>query len=425
MPGIYPIYHSLVEKLAAKVISRVVQDNVALGDAITEAVRYAELTRQQTIHMCSILQDYGMQYNGDPKNYFSYPDGDGLADSIPVAKPGYVVYAGDSSKVKNGSMDKVFSTIAELRKKGFTNDEIKAFNSELSSIIDAIDEVGSSYDKLEQQYGSTLSGSEEVEESVPGFKLFPEPVVKEKAPLANQNAQPQKEELAVAASAKRWRQALEKWAQAADVEAPTNENIEEALKGANAPAAETGAGEPEAAADLGDADLGDADLELDEPASDEGDLDADLGDADLGGSEAVSAKVRPAPQELQSRVKDAPKWEIENILSIQSAENFYSNLRKDLEKVVFNENIVLDAASLKQYDEVRQKIDDELQKIKDAQKETKKLEKKEGELEEEFEVGNNDEEFEVTQEAGPEGELADLGEVPTEEMIVEQDAETK
>jgi hypothetical protein len=390
----YPGYHSLVEKLAAKVISRVVQDGVALGYAITEAVKYADLDRQQTIHMCAVLQDYGMQYNGDQKNYFSYPDNDGLGKDVPVAEQGYVAYANAESRIKNGSMDKVFSTIAELRKKGFTDEEIVAFNAELDPIIAAINNVVGSYEEIVDKYEN--AGSEE------GMVLFPQ---------GRQDAMATEDQLAVAASAKRYRQSLEKWAQAADVEveSATKDNVAEALSGANAPAAAPAPDDALPAEAAGDEDL-------------LGDLGAgvadDLGGEDLGGEEPaeaagpVSAKVKPSPDELQTKIQDAPKWEIENILSIQSAENFYGNLRKELESVVFNENIVLDAASLKQYDGVRQKIDDEIQKIGDAQKETKKLEKKEGELEEEFEVGGDQDAS-----AGPVEDFQVEGDAPTEDLL--------
>ena len=125
MPGSYPFYHSLVEKLAGKVISRVVHDGADLGSAIKEAANFAKLSRQQTIHMCAILQDYGMQYNGDPKDYFYSPDD--LGKDFPNTEKGYVVYANSDSKTVQGSMNRVFKTIANHRVKPRSRAYIKFY----------------------------------------------------------------------------------------------------------------------------------------------------------------------------------------------------------------------------------------------------------------------------------------------------------
>jgi hypothetical protein len=181
-----------------------------------------------------------------------------------------------------------------------------------------------------------------------------------------------------------------------EVEAPTDENVANTLQEATSGADEQtddAISFREDATDAADDDLGNVDVE--EEFS-EGE--------NLGGS--VNAKVRPTPEEIESRLADAPKWEVRNILSIQSAEKFYDNLRKELEAVVFNENIVLDEDALTKYDQIRAKIDGEVDKISSAQKETKKLEEKETDLEEQFEEQ-------------PTEDLA-AGELPTEEIIEEE-----
>jgi predicted nuclease with TOPRIM domain len=139
----------------------------------------------------------------------------------------------------------------------------------------------------------------------------------------------------------------------------------------------------------------------------------------------VSATVRPTPADLESKISDAPEWEVENILSIQSAENFYNNLRKELEAVVFNENIVLGKDSLKKYDGIRAKIDEQLDKIKEAQKEKKKLEEKETDLEDKFEGGEDEMASDDLGDLPPiPGEENLEGEAPTEEIVTEEGQES-
>lgn len=392
---------SLEERLASKVISRVVTDGVALTNAITEAVKFADLTRQQTIHLCAILQDYGMVYNGDPRSYFQ--SSDDMGKDVPNPEAGYQVYAGNKSSIKTASLDKIFDTIVELRKKGFKDEEISAFNPDLSDILAAIDEADEKLTKVSTDLNNRLQTPQQ-------------------APVEELEEQPAAEpEMELAAMSVRGKIVQ---AQAADVEVeePTKENISKALEDANAPAPEEGGGElamADEGADLGadGGDLGGADEEI------------DLGGDDvLGGGGDVNATVRPTPSDLETRISDAPEWEVENILSIQSAENFYNNLRKDLEAVVFNENIVLSKESLKSYDGIRSKIDEQLDKIKEAQKEKKKLEEKETDLSEEFDGGEAGGELDMADESLGDlppipGEESPEGEAPTEEIVAEEGQE--
>ena len=399
----HPPYHALVEKLAAKVITRVVKDGISLSNAITEAVKFAELDRQQTIHMCSLLQDYGMVYNGDHNNYFFMPED--MGKDFPNTPNGYVVYANK----KNKNMDKVFDTIAQFKKAGLTDEEIVAFNPNIAPILEAVSQIESNYLGIVEDLRSGVS-PEQAE--MPQFSWQGEK--EEVKPFTPFGAEQPIENLQMAASAKRgsfFKQAQEE----AEVDTATPENLKKSLQDANKEAAP---------AEGGDADMGDlGDLGGDEDAPKEEGIDEDLGglEGDAGGEEfevsdesGVKATVRPSPSDLESEVSSAPKWEVDNILSIQVAENYYGSMRKKLDAVVFNENIMLDEESIKKYDAVRQKIDEQLEKIKDAQKETKKVEKKENELEQEFEVGGE----EGGEEVGKE-EKSPEEEIPTEELLVE------
>jgi len=99
---------------------------------------------------------------------------------------------------------------------------------------------------------------------------------------------------------------------------------------------------------------------------------------------AINVEVTPSPSELTQMAQAGPAWEISNMLSIQKAEEYYNQLKKQLEDVVFNPNIKIDLNGVAQYDKVRSMIDAELNKINEATKGKEKLEKKEDELEEEI-----------------------------------------
>jgi len=396
MPGQYPGYHSLVEKLAQKVISRVVHDGLDLGNAVKEAYNYAKLSRQQTIHMCAVLQDYGMQYNGDPKDYFYFP-GD-LGAGFPNTEQGYVTYANSNSRSVTGAMNRVFKTISELKKQGFSNQEISELNPDLIPILDSMEEVVKDFNQISDDIDRAVPSADQ---SVPDGQAADSVQIPFESLQRDQSQSEEEGERYLApAAAFQARRLVVAQEQDVEVEAPTPDNVQNALQDANS--------------DLGGEDVGaedDADLPPLPGDEDElGGMDQSLDGEDVGGGD-VSATVKPSPSDLDERINGAPEWEVENILSIQSAENFYTNMRKDLEAVVFNENITLDQEALKKYDAVRAKIDEQLDKITDAQKETKKLEEKETDLSEEFEVGNDGLE---------EAPMEDLGgEAPTDELTAE------
>jgi len=154
--------------------------------------------------------------------------------------------------------------------------------------------------------------------------------------------------------------------------------------------------------------------QADPVAAPEGDLTVEEGDASAG----MNVEATPSPAELTDMAQQGPQWEIDNMLSINKAEEYYNQLKKDLEAVAFNPNIKMDLNGISQYDKVRNMIDAELNKIKEAIKGKEKIEKKEYKLEEEVKgVGNPEltvEEGEPTQRATTEPEGIEEAEPSTE-----------
>lgn len=341
MPDSYPFYHSLVEQLAAKVITRIVQDGVAMEDAIKESIHYAGLDRQQVIHLCFTLQDYGLDGNYDPKNYF-YTSSD-MGKAFPSTDNGYVVYAS-----KRNELAPVFAAVEELRAIGFSNQEIVDINPELNDILALVDEFASKYENV-----------------------------------MHQQHQPEMQMAAGLISSRT------KKAQAVDVEAPTPDKIKEVMDDSpvEQPAGETPAPEAPAA----------------EPTAggDETFFEDEAAPAAEGGA---SVTISPSPEELSEKITGAPKWTVENILSIDKARAYYEGMKKDLEDIVLNDKIKIGEELMQKYNEQRSAIDEALNKIDDAQKDTKKLEKKEDELEDQYE--------EV-----PAGDVPTEGQIATEEPV--------
>jgi len=390
MPGNYPAYHSLIQKLAGKVITRVVKNGASLSDAIKEAINYAELNRQQAIHLCSILQEYNMPYNGDPMDFFR--SSEDLGKGFPNPAEGYVVYA------STGSMKPVFGAIEQLKQAGFTSKQIIAMNEDLEPIVNTMDEVdsaseedGSEEDGRQAAIASFMKGISGEYQLVDSLDAEADEAIAALQSLEKESSSfAPEEEFAIAASSRIKKIAQQLGDAGNDAEKPSPDNIKSLLDDANAPEENVGEDAATATEDAG-LDLGGGDM-----------------GGELGGEQApeasseVSAQISPAPSELKEKLSSKPEWSVDNILSIQKAENFLENIRKELETIVFNENIILDSETVKQYDNIREMIDGELDKIKEAQKETKKLENKENELEEEFEVKD----------------------VPTEEMIAPPKEET-
>lgn len=345
MPESYPFYHSLVEQLAAKVITRIVQDGVSMEDAIKESIHYADLDRQQVIHLCFTLQDYGLSANNDPKNYFYTPADMGKA--FPSVDNGYVVYAG-----KKQNLEPVFAAVEELKAIGFTDQQINDINPELDSILSLVNEYQ--------------------------HKFFD---------VMNSN-QPEMQMAAGLISSRT------KTAQAIDVEAPTPDKIKEVSDNTpvEQPAPETPAPTEEMPTDTGGDETFFEDEEGSEPAA--------------GGA---TVTISPSPEDLKEKLTNAPKWTVENILSIDKAKAYYEQMKKDLEDIVLNDKITIGEDLMQQYNEQRSAIDQAINKIDEAQKDTKKLEEKQEDLETEYE--------EV-----PEGDVPTEGQIANEEAPAEAPA---
>jgi hypothetical protein len=362
----YPMYHGFIERLARKVVTRVIKDGIALDQSIKEVIHFADLDRQQTLYLCSVLQDYNMPYNGDPNNYF-FTEKE-MGKDFPNTQNGYVVYASDQNKMK-----KIFAAMDRLKKAGISDDGLMDMNPFLEDLI----AIANSY-------------KEKAHEIATG--------------LENQEVSQEENELALAAKDNSKKVTA---AENAEVEKANVENVQNLLEEPKDDL--TVEDEPQEKGvdlDLGDSSAGD-DLTVD-------DSDASM---DLGGE--VKATIKPSPSELMEEVKSAPKWDVKNMLSISKAESFYKGLKEQLEAVIYNENIDVDMELLNQYDKVRQHIDSELDKISDAQKEKDKLEEKETDLEQEFNEGEEKptEEMIVQDENAPEGETDLGGEKPSLEEI--------
>lgn len=344
MAGVYPFYHSLIDKLAAKVITRIATDGMSMEDAIKEAIKLADLDKKETLHLCMTLADYGLVYNGEPKDYF-YTSGD-MGKDFPNAEQGYVVYA---SK-KTDKYGKLFEAVHQWREAGFSNEQILDINPELDEILKIVDHYQSKYVD----------------------------VMNQGAPL----------QMAAGLISHRM-------AQAVDVEKPTPDNINDALQGDEAPApasapAEEMVDETPMAGPSEDETVFEDEVSAEEPS------------AATGGA---TVTITPSPSELQDKVSKAPKWDVNNILSIDKAKNYYDNLRKELEEVVFNDKITMGEDVMKQYDDARAAIDEQVNKIDEAQKATKKVEEKKDDIEEEFQA------------PAPE----EAGEKPTDALLAEEE----
>lgn len=323
MPDSYPFYHSLVDQLAAKVITRIAQDGVAMEDAVKEAIHFAGLDRQQVIHLCFTLQEYGLVANNDPKNYFYTPREMGKA--FPSVDNGYVVYASKKE------LDPVFAAIEELKSIGFTNQEITDINPELNNILSLVDE-------FEHKYHNVMNGQPEMQ---------------------------------MAAGLISSRQVK---AQAVDVEKPTPDNINNVLNDQPADtAAPSPAPAPEAPTEDTPTDTG----------GDETFFEDEEGAAPEAGGATVT--ISPSPADLKDKISKAPQWSVENILSIDKAKAYYEKMKKDLEDIVLNDKITIGEELMKEYNDARSSIDEAINKIDDAQKDTKKLEEKQDDLEQQYE----------------------------------------
>jgi hypothetical protein len=342
MPGIYLYPKLFIEQIARKVVSRVITDGIALDEAIKEAIKFADLDKQQIIHLCSTLQDYNMPYSGDGRSYFH--TNKELGDAVPVSRDGFNTYA------SLNNVKQIFAEIQQLKDQGMSNEQILDINPELEELIDALDNV-------EGKFGNILRDVNNMED-------------------VNNT-----EEMQIAARSTK----NIKTAQEAEVKEANPENLNEITNE-----------EPKEELSVDNEKL---------PENNE-----ELPEEDLSVAGEVSAKITPGPEELMSEIQKAPKWDVNNMLSVSKAESYFKKLKEELETVVYNENISIDMDGLNQYDKVREAIDKELNKIEEAQKAKEKLEKKEIDMQEKF------------QEDKPTEELI---EEPQEELSVENEPKTE
>jgi hypothetical protein len=366
----YPQRLSFVERLAKKVITRVVSDGIPLDNAVKEAVSFAQLNTQQIFHLCSVLEDWGQVFNGDPKNYF-YTATD-MGKQFPNSQNGYVVYA--SAGNSEDKIQQVFKTITALKKQGFSDNDILAINGELKDVLNVINEFNTDYKTLVSEYEAAKTAPQQAPEK--GW------MEKGKDWLGQQvqNIMPQPGMVAQPASASVTRVVTSQVAP----EEVVDENPE--TKKATPGNIDRLKAAPEADLEVEEEPvLGGEDTSIEEPALG-GDMEVE---EDLGGS--VSAPVKPTPSELTSQLESAPKWEVKNVLSMQMAERFYKDIQKKLDEVVSNPNIDWSASpeAVAKYDKVRAKIEEALNKISEAQKGAEKIEKKEGELEQKYQTSKD------------------------------------
>lgn len=143
----YNEWFSAVDALARKVITRVVSDGQDLKSAIREAIKIAELNKQDVFYLLSRLQDFGMIHNGDYKNYWSTGLGLGIGPDSIEAVPGTNYFASNKSPIKTADLEKqaemfqLFESVNNLRTAGITDEDILNINPEMKIIIDSMNEV--------------------------------------------------------------------------------------------------------------------------------------------------------------------------------------------------------------------------------------------------------------------------------------------
>ena len=358
----YPQRLSFIERLAKKVITRVVSDGIPLDSAVKEATSFAQLNTQQIFHLCSVLEDWGQVFNGDPKNYY-HTNGE-MGKAFPNSQNGYVVYASANTKqASDEKLQRVFKTVTALKKQGFSDQDILNINGELSEVLAVINEFNTDYKTLVSEYQNAQSAQ------APAVTPAPQKGFGQKVKDWAGNLIPQPAMPALASNKNKVVTAQV----APGEEVPEAEAVDK-LKNPGAPAEELEVPEEEPALGGG---------EIEEEPTLGGGMEVD---EDMGGGE-VSAPIKPAPSELLTKIESAPKWDVKNVLSMQMAEAYYKNVQKDLEAVTGNPNIDWSSAmdSVAKYEKVRARIEEALAKIGEAQKGAEKIEKKEGELEQKYE----------------------------------------
>ena len=101
---------------------------------------------------------------------------------------------------------------------------------------------------------------------------------------------------------------------------------------------------------------------------------------------------------IQKYINFIKQWEIDNNLSLQRAENYYTELKKQIDAINLSTLFTMTPEDTKPYNEVAEQIEAELSKIKEAIKGKEQIDKKKNKLEEEVAQP----ELEVEETMGPE-----------------------
>ncbi len=439
----YPRNTTLHESLAMKVITRVVSDNVSLRNAVREAIKIAELNKKDIFLLLSVLQDFGMVQNGDFKNYWANGWGEGIGTEGIDSNQGTNFYASNNQKIVTADEKELFDLFEQVEKlRAFASDEeIISVNPELEEVITAMNKTEKIVTALDATGQANLEKPIQREVDIP--ETFFQKAFKKTVDLYKQKAQggakqPFEEiffqvtngsmpNINWAKMAPIIQKFIPDYSPLAHVEPKTA-----STKKANIWTNDAGDefGDEDFSKELEDLEnsfgvgnedkkkTSDASLKdevvfaqmfqqelTDVPA--EAPTEAPAGGLDevpeipaeenaieveepteegmdSGAGDAMNVEITPTPNELMELAKQGPAWEIQNMLSINKAEEYYNQLKKQLEEVAFNPNIKIDLNGIAKYDKVRNMIDAEINKIQDASKGKEKLEKKEEKLEQEI-----------------------------------------
>lgn len=439
----YPRNTTLHESLAMKVITRVVSDNVSLRNAVREAIKVAELNKKDIFLLLSVLQDFGMVQNGDFKNYWANGWGEGVGTEGIDSNQGTNYYASNKQKVVTAEEKDLFDLFEQVEKlRAFASDEeIISVNPELEEVITAMNKTEKIVTALDVTGQANLEKPIQREVDIP--ETFFQKAFRKTVDLYKQKAQSGAKQpfeeifyqvtngsmpnINWAKMAPIIQKFIPDYNPLAHVE-PKVASVKTANIWTNDAGDEFGdedfskelqdledsfgVGEQTKAKHPNEASIKDEVViaqmwqeelapevpaeaptdaapatgldEVPEIPNEEGAIEVEEPTDDAGAGDVMNVEITPTPNELMELAKQGPAWEIQNMLSINKAEEYYNQLKKQLEEVAFNPNIKIDLNGIAKYDKVRNMIDGEINKIKDATKGKEKLEKKEDKLEEEI-----------------------------------------
>jgi len=494
---------SLHEALSHKIITRVVSDGIPLKEAVREAIKVAELNKQDIFLLLANLQDSGMVHNGDFKNYWANGWEDSIGSEGIDAHKGTNYYASNNQKVvtaEERNMFSLFDYVDTLRAFA-TDEEIIEANPELADVVATMNNTQKIVTALNPEEAAELAEKQKDQPAKPEqpteshfqkafrksielykqreqagqVKPFEEiffsvsgsehpnidwqrmaPMIKKFIPdyeplkhvnprginasdssnvtvaeLTVTEAMPQSFNNPVEddrgdklGNTENFKEDLADLEEAFNLdETQVEKDLPSIVKhqslnshGDKVIIAQAVPEEAPEAEDAGGLEgLGELPEEGAEPGTEELTVEEEAPAEEAPLEEAagtpINVEITPNPDELIEMAQAGPAWEIQNMLSIQKAEEYYNQLKKQLEDVVFNPNLKIDLNGVAQYDKVRNMIDTELTKINEATKGKEKLEKKEEELEEEI----KEPEITVEEEAPLEAPAEAVPEIPEAE----------